>query len=339
MNGVSIITGLLLLMISGGSSFAQDNTRAPANPNAAQAQTEEHTFAKQFDDLRHSRIGTVNAISNLNQTKQAQERLLSSTQDQEKILEKRLSNLDDDPPPTPEDFEKRLNQLKSRQDQISEALSAAKAATPSDPKAIENAESQLSDINSFIKETERRKDLADKEIKQYTDQKDSLTSQITKTKSDIDTITSKITQTQYDIDKDSQNLQDIEDQIAALYTKSDQTNSFKLNMSLAFTGLVSLVIIGFFFVALYDEKVRTSIFSNESGIQFITLFSLVIAIILFGIVNILEGRELAALLGGLSGYILGRGTGSERTATQQTSRPAPQYASSPTPVAPHAAGA
>ena len=31
-----------------------------------------------------------------------------------------------------------------------------------------------------------------------------------------------------------------------------------------------------------------------------------IAIILFGITNILEGRELAALLGGLSGYILGK---------------------------------
>jgi hypothetical protein len=32
----------------------------------------------------------------------------------------------------------------------------------------------------------------------------------------------------------------------------------------------------------------------------------VIAIILFGITGILEGKELSALLGGLSGYILGR---------------------------------
>jgi hypothetical protein len=38
------------------------------------------------------------------------------------------------------------------------------------------------------------------------------------------------------------------------------------------------------------------------------LFFLVIAIILFGILRILEGKELSALLGGLSGYILGRGT-------------------------------
>ena len=45
--------------------------------------------------------------------------------------------------------------------------------------------------------------------------------------------------------------------------------------------------------------------------QFLTLFSLVIAIILFGITQILEGKELAARLGGLSGYILGRTTPKE----------------------------
>ena len=48
------------------------------------------------------------------------------------------------------------------------------------------------------------------------------------------------------------------------------------------------------------------IFRNDRGLQFITLFSLVIAITMFGLLNILEGKELSALLGGLSGYILGR---------------------------------
>jgi hypothetical protein len=83
---------------------------------------------------------------------------------------------------------------------------------------------------------------------------------------------------------------------------------FKLNMSLIFALLVGLVILGFFAVAFRDEQVRREIFSGQAGIQFVTLFSLVIAIILFGIIDILEGKELAALLGGLSGYILGRST-------------------------------
>jgi hypothetical protein len=60
--------------------------------------------------------------------------------------------------------------------------------------------------------------------------------------------------------------------------------------------------------------VRLSIFSQQTGIQFITLFSLVIAIILFGILGILEAKELSALLGGISGYILGRATSDRATA-------------------------
>lgn len=81
---------------------------------------------------------------------------------------------------------------------------------------------------------------------------------------------------------------------------------FKLYMSGAYAALISVVIIGFFILAGIDPKIRQAIFSGEAGIQFLTLFSLVIAIILFGIIGILEGKELAALLGGLSGYILGR---------------------------------
>jgi hypothetical protein len=58
-------------------------------------------------------------------------------------------------------------------------------------------------------------------------------------------------------------------------------------------------------MAYIDPQVRREIFAGQAGIQFVTLFSFVIAIILFGIIDILEGKELAALLGGLSGYILG----------------------------------
>jgi hypothetical protein len=81
---------------------------------------------------------------------------------------------------------------------------------------------------------------------------------------------------------------------------------FKMTMSSIFALLIGLVIFGFFGLAFKDDIIRRAIFSGETGIQFLTLFSIVIAIILFGITSILEGKELAALLGGLSGYILGR---------------------------------
>ena len=103
-------------------------------------------------------------------------------------------------------------------------------------------------------------------------------------------------------------LSDADEKIASLFGRNDASNAFRKTMSMVFAGLVALVIVGFFVISVRDDGVRKAIFTNESGIQFITLFALVIAIILFGIVQVLKGKELAALLGGLSGYILGRGT-------------------------------
>lgn len=103
----------------------------------------------------------------------------------------------------------------------------------------------------------------------------------------------------------------LEDEMGLLLIPESEKNLFKLWMTAAFSGLVLVVILGFFVLSWQDQTVRRAIFSSQSGIQFLTLFSLVIAIILFGILEILEGKELAALLGGLSGYILGRVTSGE----------------------------
>jgi hypothetical protein len=100
----------------------------------------------------------------------------------------------------------------------------------------------------------------------------------------------------------------IESEISRKVDLEKPKQDFKKNISAYFAGLIALVILGFFFIASRDETVRREIFAGQAGIQFITLFSLVIAIILFGITEILEGKELSALLGGLSGYILGRST-------------------------------
>lgn len=101
---------------------------------------------------------------------------------------------------------------------------------------------------------------------------------------------------------------EVENDINLLLIPQTAENRFKLYITIAFASLVGVVIIGFFFMAFTDETVRRAIFSGQAGIQFLTLFSLVIAIILFGMTGILEDKELAALLGGISGYILGRVT-------------------------------
>jgi len=113
----------------------------------------------------------------------------------------------------------------------------------------------------------------------------------------------------------------VDEDINALLIPDTEKNQFKLWVSIIFSGMVLVVIVGFFTVALTDMRVRGAIFSNQTGIQFVTLFSLVIAIILFGITGILEARELSALLGGISGYILGRVTTDRATGQASNSLP------------------
>ena len=84
--------------------------------------------------------------------------------------------------------------------------------------------------------------------------------------------------------------------------------SFKTQISEYSSILIGIVIVGFFVIAVLDEKVRQSVFAGQAGIQFLALFSIVIAIILFGITGILGGNELSALIGSISGYILGKVT-------------------------------
>lgn len=116
-------------------------------------------------------------------------------------------------------------------------------------------------------------------------------------------ITSEVKKKQDVLSTDKDLLLCVQETISQL-NSPDQV--FRKTMSIAFAGLIAAVIVGFFVLAFIDESMRRAIFSGETGIQFLTLFSLVIAIILFGITSILEGKELSALLGGLSGYILGR---------------------------------
>lgn len=108
-------------------------------------------------------------------------------------------------------------------------------------------------------------------------------------------------------------LFEIESQISEALARDVVAQKFKSQISLYFAVLVGFMILCFFGVAFYDQAVRQTIFSGQAGMQFVTLFSLIIAIILFGITGILGDKELAALLGGLSGYILGRYNHSERS--------------------------
>jgi hypothetical protein len=143
--------------------------------------------------------------------------------------------------------------------------------------------------------------------------------------SELETLRQNITDTTNKLDQSKKDqvylrnlLNRIDEQVTELMIPESEQSSYKTEISLFFTVIMGLLIVLFFMISFWDEKVRQAIFSGQAGIQFVTLFSLVIAIILFGIVGILEAKELSALLGGISGYILGRTTTSERGTSQST---------------------
>lgn len=101
-------------------------------------------------------------------------------------------------------------------------------------------------------------------------------------------------------------LIELEDRISVALSTGSLQYIYRTIISLIFAAIVAFLVLQFFRIVQQNDDVKKSIFTGDTGIQFITLFSIVIAVILFGILEILGANELSALLGGLSGYILGK---------------------------------
>ncbi|MDR2383676.1 MAG: hypothetical protein LBD76_07340 [Prevotellaceae bacterium] len=87
-----------------------------------------------------------------------------------------------------------------------------------------------------------------------------------------------------------------------------RNQDFKIWISLTFSGLIAVLLLAFFLIIFKRSDLSLSKhLLSSSGLQFITVFILIIAIVLFGILGVLGGSELAAILSGISGYILGKG--------------------------------
>jgi hypothetical protein len=99
-----------------------------------------------------------------------------------------------------------------------------------------------------------------------------------------------------------------EQAIYASLSPEFRDQDFRIWISLTFSGLIAVLLLAFFFIIFKRSDANLSqLLLSGAGLQFITVFILIIAIILFGILNVLGGSELAAILSGISGYVLGKG--------------------------------
>ena len=244
--------------------------------------------AEKFEFLRNQRKTTLDAISNTSNSLSTNEINVSSLQasvelgnhTQQKSLEEIKNQLVRDN----SDLVKALQRQKTLKD--------SKQTTPNE---INEVNSDIDKLNRYIdwgNDDLKRAEIAEKA------QNDRIM-ELTKLRENRALLSDSLVSYQ-------RILGSIDDMVNQLFIASDVTNNFKLKMSIAFAILVAIVIIGFFIIAGSNQEIKKIIFANEAGIQFVTVFSIVIAVILFGIIGVLEGKELSALLGGLSGYILGK---------------------------------
>ena len=136
-----------------------------------------------------------------------------------------------------------------------------------------------------------------------------------------------------------EDLMRTEDAIAAALQPERREMWFRGAITFFFAVLIGLMIWRFFTLIGRQPGARVAEqLLGENGLQFVTIFVLIIAIILFGIMEILQGSELAAILSGISGYILGRGAQMKASADRAgavppAAPPAPQAQAGPGPAA------
>ncbi len=130
--------------------------------------------------------------------------------------------------------------------------------------------------------------------------------------------------------------QDIFQAEQAIYTSlSPETRDqdFRMWVSLTFSGLIAILLFSFFWIIYKrSDKSLSKGLLTDSGLQFITVFILIIAIILFGILNVIGGSELAAILSGISGYVLGKGGQGLMLGLKNTEQKNPDFFASSSPV-------
>jgi hypothetical protein len=107
-----------------------------------------------------------------------------------------------------------------------------------------------------------------------------------------------------------QDIFEAEQAINEALSPETRDQDFRIWISMTFSGLIGVILISFFLIIYRrsDSLLYKQLLSG-AGLQFVTVFVLIIAIILFGILKVLGGSELAAILSGISGYILGKGGG------------------------------
>ncbi|MDB5223379.1 MAG: hypothetical protein JWN83_2046 [Chitinophagaceae bacterium] len=126
---------------------------------------------------------------------------------------------------------------------------------------------------------------------------------------DLQNDTMEVNRLNWNISQVKNDIYRTQSQIDSALAPEYKQQTFRITISICFSALIGVLLIVFFYIIYRrsDNSISKDLLSGN-GLQFVTLFVLIIAVILFGILGILQSSELAAILSGISGYILGKGT-------------------------------
>jgi hypothetical protein len=196
-----------------------------------------------------------------------------------------------------DDLDDENEKVAAEANRLKEELDTAENAAPRNTDVIAKLKAQKTNIDLELAGIKRRMDRRAVDKQQASDLQKHFDELNKSRAAEINLLQGLFKSANSDIDCLNRALSQIDETINTILIPETQKNQFKLYVSGIFAFMVILVIVGFFTIALRDKAVGSAIFSNQTGIQFVTLFSLVIAIILFGITEILQAKELSALLG------------------------------------------
>lgn len=223
-------------------------------------------------------------------------------------------------------------------DPVSEAPDVTSATTYSDMTAmIAKLQGQLGEQTDNLSKNKNLLQIynpfgAQLEKTAYYTDKDKLAVLITAYNTAMKTVKSNLIISQKNIDKINAGIEKINRVINNRMNIEQSQQTFRQWVSFIFAGLLAIIIGCFFFVLFKNNSTQTaSILMGESGLQFITLFSLIISIILFGVLNILEGKELAAIISAIAGFILGKYNPTKDNGKQPNPNPDPNPNPAPNP--------
>jgi hypothetical protein len=109
---------------------------------------------------------------------------------------------------------------------------------------------------------------------------------------------------------DISNLENVRDEVDLVLNSSDKLTSLIVKWTIPIVGILLIAIL--LGPKVYSEHIQAEILSNKLTLELITVYILVTTILILGLANRIQNEVLGTLLGGISGYVLGRSLSKNR---------------------------